>query len=320
MSHEAALTTDRSDRDRWLAIELRHLAALATVAQQSSFSGAADSLGYVQSAVSQQISSLERIVGRRLIDRSARPRSVTVTDAGKTLLDHIDEILEQIRLAKADVDTLQREPRRAVDIGIDGLFGSWLPAALLDALLPDAGDDGWGWDRVERGTAARLLEHVAAGRLDAAFVPLPIASGPFFALELARLPCVLVAPAEAAAHEGDVDAILERWPLVQVDGCPATKTLLAHRPDERSARSLHAATGPGSALSLVRSGAAAAVLTSTDVPADDATVTTVPIAALPARVVGLAWHRERDGCAEVAGLRAAAQRAFRRFASDGRGP
>jgi len=313
MGQEAVLPTDRGERDRWLAIELRHLAALATVAQQSSFSSAADSLGYVQSAVSQQISSLERIVGHRLIDRSARPRSVTVTDAGRTLLDHIDEILEQIRLAKADVDALQRRPRRAVDFGIDELFGSWLPAALLDALLPEAGADGWGWDRVDRGTAARLLDRVAAGDLDAAFVTLPIVSGPFFALELAQQPVVLVAPAEAAAHAGDVDAILERWPLVEVDGCPATQALLSPRPDEPPARSLHTATGPGSALSLVRSGAAAAVMTTMDVPAGDAAVTTIPLEALPARVVGVAWHRERDASPEVAVLRAAAQRAFRRW-------
>src|SRR5918999_397089 len=142
MSDDALLATDKVARDRWLAIELRHLAALATVARQASFSGAAETLGYVQSAVSQQIGSLERIVGRRLVDRSARPRRVALTDAGRTLLEHVYSIVEQ-------------------------------------------------------------------GELDAAFVPLPIASGPFFALELARTPCVLVAPTA-----GDPEAILERWPLV----------------------------------------------------------------------------------------------------------
>jgi DNA-binding transcriptional LysR family regulator len=303
MHEEAVLTPDRGDRDRWLAIELRHLAALATVAQEASFSGAADSLGYVQSAVSQQISSLERIVGRRLIDRSARPRAVTVTDAGRTLLDHVDEILEQIRLAKADVDTLHRSPQRALDFGIDELFGSWLPAALLDAMLPDA-DAGDCWGRVERAPAARLLERVAAGQLDAAFVPLPIASGPFFALELARVPCVLAAPAAAAALDGDVDAILERWPLVHVDGCAATRALPARRAP------VHSATGPGSSLPLVRSGSGSAVVSAPDVPPQDAAITTIALPELPDRVVGVAWHRRRDECPAVAGLRAAAQRAF----------
>jgi hypothetical protein len=64
---------------------LRHLAALASIAQEASFSGAAESLGYVKSAVSQQIGSLERIVGQRLVNRSVRPRSVTVTDAHERL-------------------------------------------------------------------------------------------------------------------------------------------------------------------------------------------------------------------------------------------
>ena len=305
MSDQALLTEEKVDRDRWLAIELRHLAALATVAQESSFSGAADSLGYVQSAVSQQIGSLERIVGRRLVDRSARPRSVTVTDAGRTLLDHIDDILEQLRLAKSDIESLTRESERAVSIGIDSIFGSWLPARLLGALLPSTG--GGGWDRVERGSAAQLLRRVRSGELDATFIPLPAASGPFFAQELARQPYVLVMPADGAGPGDDVAAILERWPLVEIDDCPATRAVRERHAPEGG---LHAATGPDSALPLVRSGAAAAVLTAMDVPPDDDSVATLELPELPDRVVGLAWHRERDECAAVAGLRAAALRAF----------
>jgi DNA-binding transcriptional LysR family regulator len=311
MPAEAQLTPDRADRDRWLGIELRHLAALATVAQQASFSGAADSLGYVQSAVSQQISSLERIVGCRLVDRSARPRSVTVTDAGRTLLDHIDDILEQLRQAKADVDALNRQPERAVSFGIASIFGSWLPATVLGALLPDAG--GGGWDLVEPGPAAHLLQAVESEQLDAAFVPLPIASGPIFAMELARHECVLAVP--AGARRRSVEAILEQWPLVQVDECVATRELL-----ERygPARSLHSAPGPASALALVRSGAAVAVMTARDVPVADDTVTTIPVPELHDRIVGLAWHRDRDECPAVVSLREAARSAFRELASDGR--
>jgi DNA-binding transcriptional LysR family regulator len=69
-------------RDGWLRVEVRHLAALRAVAREGSFGAAALSLGYTQSAISQQIGTLERAVGERLIDRPGGPRRVSLTEAG----------------------------------------------------------------------------------------------------------------------------------------------------------------------------------------------------------------------------------------------
>src|SRR2546421_12659910 len=68
--------------DRWLGVELRHLIALEAVASEGPFGRAATSLGYTQSAVSQQIAMLEPIVGERLIERPGGPQPVSLTGAG----------------------------------------------------------------------------------------------------------------------------------------------------------------------------------------------------------------------------------------------
>src|SRR2546430_16161911 len=87
--------------DGWLGIDLRHLAALEAVARTRSFGRAARELGYTQSAVSQQIAQLERIVGQRLFDRPGGPPRVEPTEAGLLLLRHAAAILPQLDAARA---------------------------------------------------------------------------------------------------------------------------------------------------------------------------------------------------------------------------
>src|SRR5260370_25162122 len=73
-------------------------------ARSGSFSAAADELGCTQPAVSQQISALEREAGTRLLQRGAR--GVTLTDAGRALVDHSDAILARLAAAEAELEAI----------------------------------------------------------------------------------------------------------------------------------------------------------------------------------------------------------------------
>ena len=85
---DVPVSSDKSDHDPWLGVEVRHLAALRAVAEEGTFGAAALKLGYAQSAISQQIAALERHVGRRLFDRPGGSRPVVLTRAGELLLGH----------------------------------------------------------------------------------------------------------------------------------------------------------------------------------------------------------------------------------------
>src|SRR5437763_13749616 len=104
--------------DRWLGIELRHLMALEAVAREGPFGRAAKSLGYTQSAVSQQIAALERIVGARLVDRPGGPRPVSLTDAGELLLRHAAATVARPAAAQADIAALAAGQGGVVRVGV----------------------------------------------------------------------------------------------------------------------------------------------------------------------------------------------------------
>src|SRR5688572_23828467 len=90
----------------WAGLELRHLLALVAVVETGTFSKAAEELGYTQSAVSQQVGTLERIVGTPLFERPGGPRPVRLTVAGGMLLTHARAVLARVSSAAADLRAL----------------------------------------------------------------------------------------------------------------------------------------------------------------------------------------------------------------------
>jgi LysR family transcriptional regulator, hydrogen peroxide-inducible genes activator len=75
-------------------METTSLRALQKVADLGSFTAAARSLGITQSAVSQQISRMEKDLGRALFER--RGRQIELTEAGARLKEKADEILSML--------------------------------------------------------------------------------------------------------------------------------------------------------------------------------------------------------------------------------
>ncbi len=82
-------------------LNLVRLKVLAEVLQRGSFSAAADSLSYTQSAVSQAIARLEAETGATLVVRDRR--GVRPTAAGATLLEHAEAIFAQVQAAEDEL-------------------------------------------------------------------------------------------------------------------------------------------------------------------------------------------------------------------------
>jgi DNA-binding transcriptional LysR family regulator len=82
-------------------LNVGRLRVLSEVARRGSFSAAADALSYTQSAVSQQIASLEAETGVTLLER--HPRGVRPTAAGKRLVEYTEGILAQLQAAEAEL-------------------------------------------------------------------------------------------------------------------------------------------------------------------------------------------------------------------------
>jgi molybdate transport repressor ModE-like protein len=277
--------------DRWLGIELRHFLALEAVAREGSFGKAATALGYTQSAVSQQIAALERIVGQQLVERPGGPKPVSLTEAGRLLLTHADAIAARIAAAQADLTALGEGQAGTLRVGVFQSVGQRILPELMRRYLRS-------WPQVkvtltESANDEELLAAVERGDLDLTFSDLPLTEGPFDAVELLRDPYVLVVAADSPLAERDTIPIREvaELELIGHKHCRTIAQLEANvrRPLRFVFRSDHNQT----VQALVASGVGSALVPQLTMDPEDETTKLIEVPKLPPRLIALAWHRDR---------------------------
>ncbi len=201
------------------ALDVRHLRALVAVVEHGTFARAADVLGFTQSAVSQQIASLERLVGERIFDRPGGPRPVTLTSAGRLALKHAERILDQVRLFERDLVGHRSGAIGRIDVGVFQSVAVKVLPAVVGRLLKEAQADV---RPHESNNDSETVRRVESGELDLCFVASPVSPPPSFEqIEVVSDPFVVVAPAEHCI--GDVVAMhsLADVPLI---GQPVSDT------------------------------------------------------------------------------------------------
>jgi DNA-binding transcriptional LysR family regulator len=279
-----------------MGLELRHLIALKAIAEEGTFGRAAASLGYTQSAISQQIAMLERIVGQRLIDRPGGPRPVSLTEAGELLLRHADAIAARLQAAQADLAALDAGDAGPLRIGTYQSVGARILPSLLSGFKAE-------WPSVTIGLTEstddeELLTLVERGELDLTFTMVPVPQGPFEFVQLLRDPYVLVVPAESPLARRDRAPTLREiaeLPLIANRHCRSLDAgLQALRATGREPKIVFRSDDNGTVQGIVAAGMGAALVPRLTVDEADPRVAVIELSEkIPPRLIGVAWHRDR---------------------------
>ena len=287
-----AVTADHSS-----GIEIRHLIALQAVAEEGSFRRAATRLGYVQSAISEQIAALERLVGQQLVVRSRGAGGVELTEAGEVLLGHAKAIVARVKAAEADLGALEDGSGGSLRLGIYQSVG----ARIVPRLLPRYARD-WPNVRVlpqEAPTDAGLFELVERGELELSFADLPLREGPFESVELLRDPYVLLVAADSPLA-GSAPVALEQiadLPLIGHWTCRVLPRVEAElRAQGAEPNFVFRSDIIVTVQALVAAGVGSAIVPRLAVDESDPRTAVVQLGAempVQPRVIALFWHRDR---------------------------
>jgi DNA-binding transcriptional LysR family regulator len=287
--------TTITQSDSWLGVELRHLAALEAVASEGTFGRAAERLGYTQSAVSQQIATLERIIGERLIDRPGGPRAVSLTAAGALLLRHAEAITARLEAARADMLALQAGETGSLRVATYQSVGARVLPAVMRRFMAEW--PGIELELSEPTTDPELYAAVEAGDVDLAFSSLPAPDGPFEVAELLTDPYVLLVPADnllsrrSSASLADIDGL----PLIGASTCASGATVMsALRDAGYEVEYKFQSDDNGTLQGLVAAGFGVALWPLLAVMPGDERVKVLRLEPeVPPRTIGVIWHADR---------------------------
>src|SRR5207247_9950712 len=278
------------ESDSWLGVELRHFLALEAVAREGSFGRAATALGYTQSAVSQQIATLERIVGHRLIERPGVPKPVSLTEAGRLVLTHAGAIAARVAAAQADLTALGEGQSGTLRVGVFQSVGQRILPEVMRRFFA-------AWPQVsvtltESADDHELLGLVERGEVDLTFADLPLTAGPFGSVELLRDPYVLVVPSGSPLAQRESPPTWKEMAELDLIGHKHCRSLAqlesdARRPLRFVFRSDHNQTVQG----LVASGVGSALVPRLTVDAEDESTELIDLPKVQPRLISFAWPR-----------------------------
>nr|WP_315231965.1 LysR substrate-binding domain-containing protein [uncultured Albidiferax sp.] len=179
---------------------LANLESFVRSAETGSFSSAARRLALTPAAVSRNVAQLERNLGVRLFQRSTR--GLTLSEAGERFLQSVQDGLDSIQGAIADVTVNAGQPAGMLKLNSAPGFGMDYLLPLMPAFLAryPAVTPDWSFDN-------RPLDLIAGG-FDVAFgggFDLPPG---MVARELARMHCIIVAsPAFLQGKSRPIDPV-----------------------------------------------------------------------------------------------------------------
>jgi DNA-binding transcriptional LysR family regulator len=153
-------------------MDLRHLRYFIAVAEELHFTRAAQRIGIAQPPLTFQIKALESELGVKLFDR--QPGRVSLTAPGRVFLDEARAILEQVKLAamRCRLSAQAMVGRISVGFTESASFRNEVTAALHQyrSLYPQVAMT------LEESRTGPLIDALRQGRIDVAFVRLPVGS------------------------------------------------------------------------------------------------------------------------------------------------
>jgi DNA-binding transcriptional LysR family regulator len=271
-------------------VDIRQLEALLAVAEEGSFTAAADQLHTVQSNVSEHVRQLEAELGVQLLVRGRR--GTTPTEFGVRVIDRARAIRSEIEALHKDLSMLQGLETGHATLGVVGTVSrSLVPlvVAEIQRIAPALSL------RLTEGASERLAAEVAERELASAVVTEPVADARLIVEHLRDEALVALVPAASPLiGNGAVAlrAIAGHDLILPPEGNPLRDELeTAARAEHVELRVPIEVEGVRLIADLVASGAGISILPETAVPEDQSVLRSLRISRMPPRRLALVTAR-----------------------------
>ena len=200
-------------------MDLKQLEYFVHVAEFGSFTLSSRFLRVAQPALSRQIRSLEVELRQTLFTRNGR--GVTLTEAGKRLLEHARGIAQQVERARHDLEQQRGAVSGRLVIGLPPSVSRTLTAPLVRAFRERFPSASFG---IVEGLSDHLMEWLAVGRVDFCLVYSSTATAAVELQPLREEPMFLV----AARTERQADRLI--GPVVPLAEVAQAELVIPARP------------------------------------------------------------------------------------------